>query len=201
MQNPHAGTIRGLGIATVILSILSILGLLLALIFLGAGGVALNDPGLQDSVSMSIEADPDTALQMEQLGITSDDALGIVGIILGLGAAYIVWSVICCVIALIAGIKGIRNCKSVDKLSGVFGWSIAGAITSFLYGNIVVMILLIIAAVCASKDRKSSTAIPYGQPAAYTQAPGQQGYYAPQPPQQFNQAAQPQQPGQNDQQQ
>ena len=75
---------------------------------------------------------------------------------------------------------------------------------SFLYGNIIIMVLLIISAVCASKDRKAATAIPYGQPAAYYGAPQQpygmpqqpygapqQPYAAPQQPQ-----AQPQQPQQ-----
>lgn len=201
MQHSHAGTIRGLSIAVIILSSLSILGLLGLLAFFGVGGVALNDPALQNSVSMSIEADPETALQMEQLGITSDDAMGLMGIVLGLGAAYVVWGIICCLISMIAGIIGMRNCRNTAKLGGAFGWAIAGAVTSFLYGNIVVMILLIISAVCISKDRKAATAIPYGQPAAYTQMPGQQGYYAPQPPMPQQPAAQPQQPGQSNQQQ
>lgn len=212
MQNSHAGTIKGLSIATIVLSVLSILGLLFCLLFLGVGGVALNDPTLQDSVSMSIEADPETVMQMEDLGLTTDDTLGLVGIVFGLGAAYVIWGVICCIISLVAGIIGLRNCRNTAKLGGAFGWAIAGAVTSFLYGNIVVMVLLIISAVCISKDRKASTAIPYGQPAAYTQTPGQQGYYAPQPqqpapqqpygqPQQPAQFQQPTQPDQGNQQQ
>lgn len=181
MQNSHAGTIRGLSIAVIILSILSILGMIVSLLFLGVGGVALSDPELRDAASYSLSVDPESAYTMEQLGITEDDAFGLMGILLGLGAVYSFWGIICCIVSLIAGIIGLRNCKNTAKLGGVFGWAIAGAVMSLLYGNIVVMVLLIISAVCASKDRKAATAIPYGQPAAYYGAP-QQTYGAPQQP-------------------
>lgn len=181
MQNSHAGTIRGLSIAVIILSILSILGMIVSLLFLGVGGVALSDPELRDAASYSLSVDPESAYTMEQLGITEDDAFGLMGILLGLGAVYSFWGIICCIVSLIAGIIGLRNCKNTAKLGGVFGWAIAGAVMSLLYGNIVVMVLLIISAVCASKDRKAATAIPYGQPAAYYGAP-QQTYDAPQQP-------------------
>ena len=181
MQNSHAGTIRGLSIAVIILSILSILGMIVSLLFLGVGGVALSDPELRDAASYSLSVDPESAYTMEQLGITEDDAFGLMGILLGLGAVYSFWGIICCIVSLIAGIIGLRNCKNTAKLGGVFGWAIAGAVMSLLYGNIVVMVLLIISAVCASKDRKAATAIPFGQPAAYYGAP-QQTYDAPQQP-------------------
>lgn len=181
MQNSHAGTIRGLSIAVIILSILSILGMIVSLLFLGVGGVALSDPELRDAASYSLSVDPESAYTMEQLGITEDDAFGLMGILLGLGAVYSFWGIICCIVSLIAGIIGLRNCKNTAKLGGVFGWAIAGAVMSLLYGNIVVMVLLIISAVCASKDRKAATTIPYGQPAAYYGAP-QQTYDAPQQP-------------------
>ena len=65
MQNSHAGTIRGLSIAVIILSILTILGLIVSLLFLGAGGVALNDPELRDAASYSLSMDPDSTYTME----------------------------------------------------------------------------------------------------------------------------------------
>ena len=200
MQTSHAKTIRGLSIAVIILSVLSIIGLLLSLVLLGASGAALGNDDLRNSVSMSIEMDPDTVYTMNDLGITTDDAFGILGLLLGLGSAYIIWGVICSLIPLIAGIIGLRNAGNTAKLGAVLGWSIAGAILAFLYGNIVTMVLLIISAVCASKDRKASTAIPFGQPAAYYGAP-QQPYAAPQQPQPYaapQQAygAQPQKPAQ-----
>lgn len=197
MQTSHARTIRGLSIAVVILSILSILGLIFSLAFIGVGGAALGNEEVRGAASYSLSMDPDSAYTMEQLGITEDDAFGMLGFLLGLGAVYVFWSIICSIVTLIAGIIGMRNYDKTDKLGKVFGWSIAGAVMAFLYGNIITLVLLIIAAVCASKDRKASTAIPYGQPASYYSAP--QPYAAPQPPygapqQPYAAPQQPQQP-------
>ena len=191
MQPSHAKTIRGLGIAVVVLSALSILGFLLSLAFVGVGGAALNDPSIRDAANGAIYVDPESARAMEELGMTTDDAFGLMGILLGLGAAYIVWGIICSIIALIAGIICMKNSAETGKLGKVFGWSLAGAILSFLYGNLITMVLLIVSAVFASKDRKAATAIPYGQPNAYYAAP-QQPYAAPQQP--YGAAPQPQQP-------
>lgn len=197
MQTSHARTIRGLSIAVVILSVLSILGLIFSLAFIGVGGAALGSEEVRGAASYSLSMDPDSAYTMEQLGITEDDAFGMLGFLLGLGAVYVFWGIICSIVTLIAGIIGMRNYDKTDKLGKVFGWSIAGAVMAFLYGNIITLVLLIIAAVCASKDRKASTAIPYGQPASYYSAP--QPYAAPQPPygapqQPYAAPQQPQQP-------
>lgn len=197
MQTSHARTIRGLSIAVVILSILSILGLIFSLAFIGVGSAALGNEEVRGAASYSLSMDPDSAYTMEQLGITEDDAFGMLGFLLGLGAVYVFWGIICSIVTLIAGIIGMRNYDKTDKLGKVFGWSIAGAVMAFLYGNIITLVLLIIAAVCASKDRKASTAIPYGQPASYYSAP--QPYAAPQPPygapqQPYAAPQQPQQP-------
>ena len=197
MQTSHARTIRGLSIAVVILSVLSILGLIFSLAFIGVGGAALGSEEVRGAASYSLSMDPDSAYTMEQLGITEDDAFGMLGLLLGLGAVYVFWGIICSIVTLIAGIIGMRNYDKTDKLGKVFGWSIAGAVMAFLYGNIITLVLLIIAAVCASKDRKASTAIPYGQPASYYSAP--QPYAAPQPPygapqQPYAAPQQPQQP-------
>lgn len=184
MQTSHSGTIRGLSIATIILTILTILGLLLCLALLGVGGVAMNDPTVQNAASIELSGDADAMAAMAEMGLTEDDAFGMLAFVFGLGAAFIVWAIICCIIALIAGIKGLKAAKNSEKLGGAFGWAVAGAIASFLGGSIIVMILLIISAVCISKDRKAATTIPYGQPAAYYGAPQQpqQMYGAPQQP-------------------
>lgn len=189
MQTSRAKTIRGLSIAVVILSAISIVGSLFCLVFLGVGGVALSDPELQGMVDSAIYVDPESAAEMERLNLDSSDVMGMMGVLLGLGSAYIIWAIICSIVSLIAGIMGIRNCDKIEKLGGTFGWAIAGAVVSFLYGNIITCVLLVISAVCISRDRKAATAIPYGQPAAYTQM-NQPYYGAPQQPY----AGQPQQP-------
>ena len=128
MQTSHARTIRGLSIAVVILSILSILGLIFSLAFIGVGGAALGNEEVRGAASYSLSMDPDSAYTMEQLGITEDDAFGMLGFLLGLGAVYVFWGIICSIVTLIAGIIGMRNYDKTDKLGKVFGWSIAGAV-------------------------------------------------------------------------
>lgn len=181
MRNSRAKTIHGLSIAVVILSILGLIGSVLALAIFAIGGFAAFDPTVQSSVSASLAVDPGLESGLEYYDLSTSDAMGIVGILMGIGGIYMVWAIICSVISLVAGIVGMRNCDNIQKLGSAFGWAIAGAIVSFLYGNLVICILLIISAVCISKDRKESTAIPYGQPAAYTQMPPYGA--APQPPQ------------------
>mgnify|MGYP006998454949 CR=1 FL=1 len=84
MQTSHARTIRGLSIAVVILSILSILGLIFSLAFIGVGSAALGNEEVRGAASYSLSMDPDSAYTMEQLGITEDDAFGMLGFLLGL---------------------------------------------------------------------------------------------------------------------
>ncbi|HIS39263.1 MAG TPA: hypothetical protein IAC12_00190 [Candidatus Aphodovivens avistercoris] len=183
MQTSRTKTIKGLNIATIVLSALGIFGMLVCLLFLALGGAAVSSPGFQDAVNSSITIDPESARELEAAGLTSNDVYGLMGFVLAIGGAYVVWALICCIVSLVAGIIGLRNCTEKEKLGKAFGWAIAGAALSFLYGNIVTTVLLVISAVCLSKDRKEATAIPYGQPAAYTQTAGQAGYYgAPQQP-------------------
>ena len=131
MQTSHARTIRGLSIAVVILSVLSILGLIFSLAFIGVSGAALGSEEVRGAASYSLSMDPDSAYTMEQLGITEDDAFGMLGFLLGLGAVYVFWGIICSIVTLIAGIIGMRNYDKTDKLGKVFGWSIAGAVMAF----------------------------------------------------------------------
>ena len=95
MQTSHARTIRGLSIAVVILSVLSILGLIFSLAFIGVSGAALGSEEVRGAASYSLSMDPDSVYTMEQLGITEDDAFGMLGFLLGLGAVYVFWGIIC----------------------------------------------------------------------------------------------------------
>ena len=61
MQTSHARTIRGLSIAVVILSILSILGLIFSLAFIGVSGAALGNEEVRGAASYSLSMDPDSA--------------------------------------------------------------------------------------------------------------------------------------------
>ena len=177
MQNQNARVVRNLCIAALILSILVILGSLISVAFLGLGAAALNDPSVTAAATYELETDG----TLESYGLTGEDAVGLTAFVLGLGGMYFVWAIICSIVALVAAILGMRNYDKVDKLGGAFGWAIAGAVFSFLCGNLVIMILLIISAVYINKVRKAPM-VPYGQPQpqpVYT--PYQQGAPTQQP--------------------
>ncbi|CVH78631.1 hypothetical protein B5F40_15165 [Gordonibacter sp. An230] len=153
MRNPHAGTIRGLSIATLIISILALLGGLGFFALLSLSSMGLSDP----SVAAQLETDPSTMAALESSGMDMDDALQITSIVLMLGSGIGVVVMICAIVALVAAILGMRNCDDPAKLKGAFGWSIAGAVASLLYLNLISMGLLIGLAVTIRKARSIPT--------------------------------------------
>lgn len=74
------------------------------------------------------------------------------------GTAISIWVLLCHGAMLVAGIIGLRFGSKPSKLKMVFGWSIAGAIASLLSCSFVSMVLLIIMAVFAYKDRAEAVA-------------------------------------------
>lgn len=58
------------------------------------------------------------------------------------------------VVALIAAILSLRNCRRPEKLTGAFVWSIIAAVLAFFAAHWITMILLIITCVYVSKIRK-----------------------------------------------
>ena len=77
MESTHASTIRGLNIATVVISALvaALLGFLLAAFAMG--GVVLDNPELRDEAALELEISPEDAEVLEYLGISADDPMGI----------------------------------------------------------------------------------------------------------------------------
>lgn len=155
MPNADARMVRGLSIAVLILSILALAGGLLVLVLLGIGGGALGSSEFARSAAAEINSNPDVINQLNELNLSSSDLLGITAVGLGIIGALIVWSMICSAVALVASILGLRNYDKPDRLGGAFGWSVAGAVTSFLTGNIITMVLLIVSAVYIDKVRKT----------------------------------------------
>lgn len=76
-------------------------------------------------------------------------------LLLGLGSAFIIWAIVCNIATLIASILTLRYAGNPDRLGLCFGWSIAGAIICFLNGSMVSMVLFIIIAVFANKDKNA----------------------------------------------
>lgn len=180
MQTDHSKAISGLSIATIVIASISIVLCIVGLVFVGIGGSAFNEFG-RESVN-EIMNDPYYGYSYDMDELSTDDimALGNFGLILG--GVGIVWEMVMLAVALVAGVLGLRASKDRSALGKAFGWGIAGAICSFLSGSIVTMVLLIIMAVYAYKD-KNAPVNTYGMPGAqpYAGAPVAQPAVAPQP--------------------
>lgn len=162
MESTHASTIRGLNIATVVISALvaALLGFLLAAFAMG--GVVLDNPALRAEAALELEISPEDAEVLEYLGISADDPMGIARLVLDVAGEYLSAAAICHVITLIIGIAGIRLSKNPAKLGTLFFWTIAGIIVALVGCNIVNVVLLIISAVLIHKDRKEASLPPAG---------------------------------------
>lgn len=178
MNTNHAKAIKGMSIANIVLAALGIFGMLIAWAGLGVGGAAISGSGY------------DYFYTEDGLYFTTDDVSALLGML-----GFLVFLVIvCAVLILIAGILGVRGAAKPDKLRGIMIWNIVAAVVSLLSCCWVSLVLCIIVAVFANKDRAlyaaaPAPAAPYGYaPAAAPVAP-----VAPQQPVQAAPVA-PQQP-------
>ncbi|MEC4272803.1 hypothetical protein VJ923_06495 [Adlercreutzia sp. R25] len=192
MNTNHAKAIKGMSIANIVLAALGVLAMLVVWAGLGAGGAAISGSGY------------DYFYTDDGYYITVDD----MNMILGVAGVLVFLVLICAVLILIAGILGVRGANKPEKLKGVMIWNIVAAVVSLLSGCWVSLVLCIIVAVFASKDRKlyaaPVAAAPYGAPAygyapvptaapAASQQPAQTAPVTPQQPVQ-SAAVAPQQP-------
>ncbi len=156
MPNSDARIVRGLSIAVLVLSALAIAGCLLVLLFLGIGSAALVNPDIANSAAAGIHSNPNALNELEASNLSSTDVFNLAVLGIGVAGAFVIWSMACSLVALVASILGMRNYDKPLQLGSAFGWSIAGAVTSFLTGNIISMVLLIISAVYIDKTRKAA---------------------------------------------
>lgn len=164
MQSSSARTLRGLSIAIIVVSIIAALSCLIVGIATGGVGVIASDPDLQASVSADI--DPGTSAQLDEYGLTTEDAVGLTGAFMLLGGLGMVVAGIFSLVDLIAGIMGLRGGKNAAKAGVAMVWMIVGAVTAVPAMNIVLFILCIVGAVYANKVKKEGAAnfVPYGTP-------------------------------------
>lgn len=161
MNTNHAKAIKGMSIANIVLAALGILGMLIAWAGLGVGGAAVSNSGY------------DYFYTEDGFYLTTSDLSALFGML-----GFLVFLVIvCAVLILIAGILGVRGAAKPDKLRGIMIWNIVAAVVSLLSGCWVSLVLCIIVAVFANKDRAlyataPAPAAPYGYaPAAEPVAP------------------------------
>lgn len=158
MNTTHAKAIKGMSIANIVLAALGIFGCLIACAGLGAGGAAVTGSGY------------DYFYTDDGVMITTGDLAGLLGFL----GIFVFLGVICFIFVLVAGIMGVRGSDKPEKLKGVMTWNIVGAVASFLTGGLITLVLCIVVAVFANKDKK---ALAYGTPY------GAQPYGAPVQPQ------------------
>ena len=137
MNTNHAKAIKGMSIANIVLAALGILGMLIAWAGLGVGGAAISGSGY------------DYFYTEDGLYFTTDDVSALLGML-----GFLVFLVIvCAVLILVAGILGVRGAAKPEKLRGIMIWNIVAAVVSLLSCCWVSLVLCIIVAVFANKDR------------------------------------------------
>ncbi len=166
-MNSDSRAVKGLNIAIIVVAALG----LLASVFLvfGAGLLSMYaaDPSVQNfDYSYYYDNTYDSSL-------TPDN---VAGMLAGLGVLFVVCSIFvfpASILALIAGILGVRNAANPDKLGAAFVLTIIAIILNVLCFKWITFVLLIISAVFINKVRKSMVAIPYAAnpavPGAYQQ--------------------------------
>lgn len=172
MQLDHAKAIKGLSIAVIVLAALGIIVSIIGAIMMGIIGAAVSTYGPSYGGNY---------FDYDGFNYYYDtDDLAIMSLIMSVGSGAFVFAMICCIVVLVAGIIALRNGSNPQKLSSVFGWSIAGAIIGFLGCGFITTVLCIIIAVFANKDKRLYQAGQYGTyaPTGY----GQPSYGAPIPP-------------------
>ncbi len=166
MNTNHAKAIKGMGIANIVIAALGILGMLVCWAMLGVGGTAVSGSGY------------DYFYTDDGLVIDAGD----LNMLLGMLGFLVFWMLICFAIVLIAGIMSVRGAAKPEKLKGVMIWNIIGAIAGFIGAGIVSLVLCVISAVFASKDKNALAAAPaYAAPQYAPVAPTmpQQPYTTP----------------------
>lgn len=153
MKNAHAGAIKGMSIAVIVLAALGIIGAVLIMVFSGLLSAVVLDGG--PDIAYHFELAENGAIVGGGSSIDPEDAFIVSMLMMLVGGGLSIWVLVCCVVTLIAGIFGVLHAANPAKLGLVMGWAIAGAILSFLGGSIVTVVLLIIVAVFANSDRRA----------------------------------------------
>ncbi|MBQ9955633.1 MAG: hypothetical protein IJO87_09465 [Eggerthellaceae bacterium] len=170
MQGKHTNTIRGLGIAAIALSAVTLLGCLFCAVVLGMTG-SVFDGALMESLAYEFSYGYHDPLLAEGVGSIIGLTLGLLGLVVG-------WEVLTCVVTLIAGILGVRHAADPAKLGGVFGWSIAGAVAALLGGRLIAMGVLIALAIFAKRTQDAASVAHWQNVAAQQGQPYGHNIYA-----------------------
>lgn len=192
-MNSDSKTVRGLSIAIVVLTALSILAIIAGFACVAILGVAANDPMVIAEIQNELGDAPYSSggyFDDDFVYMNGGDAITMMNLIVGVGAVALLLCLACSAVQLVAGIMGIRHCANPAKFSKLFGWSIAGIVVSVLTGSLISLVLFIIVTVYVNKMRKLppeafATQAGYAGAQPYTYA--SQGYYQAQQPSYYGQ--------------
>ena len=137
-MNPDSKTVRGLSIAIVVLAALGILSIIVGFAFLAFFGVAANDPSLIAEIQNELNSAPyssgnyfdDDYIYLG--GMSSSEIVMLLNTAIGASAFLLVLGLICVVVQLIAGIKGIGACSAPQKAASCVKWGIIIAILAII---------------------------------------------------------------------
>lgn len=176
----NAKAISGLSIAVVVLASIALATFVIGWIFVVLGGSLFNDWGPR-ALEYGLQHHDYGSHHgyVDDYGLTVGDIMELGNFGLFVGGAAVLWEALMSAVSLVAGILGVKNGKIPEKLGSVFGWGIAAAICSLLSGRVIAMILSIIVAVLAYRDKRSSIPAAYADPRTYGAT---QGYGTPQTP-------------------
>lgn len=161
MQTKHAGTIRGLGIAVVVLSAAALALCLLCAVLLGLTGTFFDSSLLDMATAEMARSGAFDELygygySYGGYGMSGAEVDSILGFLVVVGGILLGWESITCVLTLIAGILAMKHAAKVEKLDKLFVWGIVGAVAAFLGGRLITMALLIVVAVFSNFDRNAA---------------------------------------------
>lgn len=189
MQKNHAKVIKGLSIASLVVSAVFLVCWLLGAVLMGALGSYAGTELLDYYSEYGSHGHGDGYYSSDLYDDYYDAQVA--SAMLGMSSGVFVAAALLCAVGLVASIIVLRNWDKPQNYGKVFGWSIAGAIMGFMGSGMILTALFIIMAVFANTDKKLYEAgqyygMPgYGVPPMQYGAPGApQQPYAPQPQQQ-----------------
>lgn len=175
MYSSDARVVRGVSIAVIILSSLTLAGGVVLLFFLGIGGAMLGNPDFVSHMPV-VHSGSAYSGTLDQYASSQDLAtIGALGTLsIGIASAVTIGFMLCAAVSLIAGIMGLRQSGQSGKPDAAFSWTIAGAIAAFITARWITAVLLVIMAVYLNRMKNpANTQTPpyYGQPYAPQEPP------------------------------
>lgn len=156
MQPQHSGAMRGLGIAAIALSSVSLLVCLLGAVLLVVASSALDASTMESlAYEMSRYGGYGYGHDYYGFGYGGENMATVLSLTFVLAGVTLGWESLTCVVSLVASVMVFRAANDSARLGKVFGWSLAGAVASLLGGRLVTMGVLIVAAVFATRDRSA----------------------------------------------